>query len=357
MTEPTPDFTTPPLDAKAGVRPWRENGYRLEGRQSTSNPRKYIVHNYGHGGAGITLSWGVASQVRDLVRARAAATNDTAVAVLGSGVMGLTAATLIHELGLTVTVYARDFWERTTSNIAGGQWAPSSVIYADEAKFKDVLKTAYTRFAGDVGNDFGVSKKSNYTPGRDRYLDLVVDLVPGLIPAAVPMSLPFEHLTTPGFKYETLLIEPPIFLKKLDQELRDKNVEFKRRTFTNVASVLALAENIIVNCTGLGAKDIWSDNDLHPIKGHLALLKPQPPLTYLFSRNGYLFPRADAVVIGGTYRFGDDTTNAEPDVIQQLVDHMRGVFGVGPDVPLPAFHIDHPANRRFIATERAAAGV
>ena len=36
---------------------------------------------------------------------------------------------------------------------------------------------------------------------------------------------------------------------------------------------------------------------------------------------------------------------------------MRGVFGVGPDVPLPAFHIDHPANRRFNATERAAAGV
>ena len=68
---------------------------------------------------------------------------------------------------------------------------------------------------------------------------------------------------------------------------------------------------------------------------YLALLKPQPPLTYLFSRNGYLFPRADAVVIGGTYRFGDATTNAEPDVIQQLVDHMRGVFGVGPDVPLP----------------------
>ena len=194
-----------------------------------------------------------------------------------------------------------------------------------------MLKTAYTRFAGDVGNGFGVSKKSNYTPGRDRYLDLVVDLVPGLIPAPVPMPLPFEHLTTPGFKYETLLIEPPIFLKKLDQDLRDKNVEFKRRTFTNVASVLALAENIVVNCTGLGAKDIWSDNDLHPIKGHLALLKPQPPLTYLFSRNGYLFPRADAVVIGGTYRFGDDTTNAEPDVIQQLVDHMRGVFGVGPE--------------------------
>jgi D-amino-acid oxidase len=165
------------------------------------------------------------------------------------------------------------------------------------------------------------------------------------------MNLPFEHLTKPGFKYQTLLIETPVFLERLDADLRANNVEFKRKTFSNIASVLALQENIIVNCTGLGAKDIWNDPKLIPIKGHLALLKAQPPLSYLFSRDGYLFPRADAVVIGGTYQTGDATTDPDPAISQQLVDHMKGVFGVGPVVPLPEFHFDHPANRPYVTTE------
>ena len=309
-----------------------------QGIQSSSNPRKYIVHNYGHGGAGITLSWGVASQVRDLVRNRAQVTGDTTVAVLGSGVMGLTAATLILELGLKVTVYAKEFWKDTTSHVAGGQWAPSSVKYSNESMFKDALKIAYDRFARDIGQGF-VSKKVNYTPRPDPYLDIVVSLVPGLIPAPVPMNLPFEHLTSPGFMYQTLLIETPKFLEKLDRDLRQENVPFKHKTFTNVASVLGLQENLIVNCTGLGAKDIWGDTKLAPIKGHLALLKHQPRLTYLFSRAGQVFPRGDFTIIGGTNRFGDATTNPEPDVSRGLVAYMNG--GVRRRASSAHTHVSH----------------
>jgi glycine/D-amino acid oxidase-like deaminating enzyme len=98
---PTPDFTFDP-DVPgaciAGVRPYRNGSYRLEVDPAAS---KFIVHDYGHGGAGITLSWGCAAKVRDIVRTHLAASHDTNVAVLGAGVMGLTAATLLRDLGLT----------------------------------------------------------------------------------------------------------------------------------------------------------------------------------------------------------------------------------------------------------------
>jgi len=102
---PTPDFTFDadrPGACIAGVRPYRNGSYRLDG-ETISN--KFFVHNYGHGGAGITLSWGCASKVRDIVRSHLVGSPATKVAVLGAGVMGLTDATLLADLGLTVTIY------------------------------------------------------------------------------------------------------------------------------------------------------------------------------------------------------------------------------------------------------------
>ena len=92
---PDPAFACTSADCVyvAGVRPFRQTTFRLEPQTLGS---KFVVHNYGHGGAGITMCWGCAVEVRDLVRQHAGAALGQ-VAVLGAGVMGLTAATLLAE--------------------------------------------------------------------------------------------------------------------------------------------------------------------------------------------------------------------------------------------------------------------
>jgi glycine/D-amino acid oxidase-like deaminating enzyme len=341
---PTPDFTFDP-NAKgaciAGVRPFREGSYRLEGGTEGG---KFVVHNYGHGGAGITLSWGCAAKVRDIVEKHLGTPAGKDVAVLGAGVMGLTAATLLRELGCNVTIYSDRKPTETTSYKAGGQWAVSVVEYAGkEAELKDILKIAYTMFKDSIGKGFGVSERPNYTATVSHNLDVVEQLVPGLIPPREALlRLPFEGHTKPGFLYKTLLIEPPIFLPKVQADLEKNSVTIVTKKFASKAEILKLKQTVIVNCTGLGSKTLWKDSKMVPIQGQLAMLPPQPSLEYLYGQDGYMFPRADAVVIGGTFDKGMAGEVPNKKKCKELVDHMKSLFGKAPVKPIPMFHIHHP---------------
>jgi D-amino-acid oxidase len=342
---PTPDFTYDPNlpgACIAGVRPYRNGSYRLEA-ETLSN--KFIVHNYGHGGAGITLSWGCAAKVRDIVQHHLVGTLDTEVAVLGAGVMGLTAAARMLDLGLTVTIYSDRKPLETTSAKAGGQWAVSVVEYTGkQQELTDIIKIAYATFKASIGSGFGVYERPNYTALPSHNLDVVIQLAPGLIPPRVAVPrLPFEGHTRSGFVYQTLLIEPPVFLAKLEADLRARGAIFVTKKFTSRADIVAsVTESIVVNCTGLGSMKLFSDTKMQPIKGQLAMLRPQPALQYLYGRDGYMFPRADHVVIGGTFELGVNNETPDPHVCQGLVDHMASLFGKAPARPLPDIHIHHP---------------
>src|SRR5438552_8870846 len=253
---PTPDFTydpNAPGACIAGVRPYRNGSYRLDAETIAT---KFIVHNYGHGGCGITLSWGCAAIVRDIVKSHLLGIQDTKEAVLGAGVMGLTAATRMLDLGRAVTIY----WDRqplqTTSARAGGQWAVSVVEFAgQEQELTAIIKTAYKTFKDSIGQGFGVSERPNYTATPSHNLDVVIQLAPGLIPPRVALPrMPFEHHTKPGFVYQTLLIEPPVFLAKLEADLLARGAVFTNKKFASKSDILAsVPENIVINCTGLGS--------------------------------------------------------------------------------------------------------
>ena len=91
-----------------GLRPFRPSGFMLKSEQIN---RKTIIHNYGHGGGGVSLSWGTAKLAVDL----ALQTQATSFAVLGCGVIGLSTARLLQRKGYQVTIYAK--WITDTGEI------------------------------------------------------------------------------------------------------------------------------------------------------------------------------------------------------------------------------------------------
>ena len=122
-----------------GLRPFRPEGFVVRAERVGN---KLLIHNYGHGGSGVTLSWGTSSLAVDLAQEAAAApvrrrsrTRQKRFAVLGCGVVGLSTARLLQQRFQdgpgTVTIYARDLPPSTTSNIAGALWHASSPFDQD----------------------------------------------------------------------------------------------------------------------------------------------------------------------------------------------------------------------------------
>ena len=87
---------------------------------------------------------------------------------------------------------------------------------------------------------------------------------------------------------------------------------------------------------------LMNDPKMVPIKGQLAMLPPQPALQYLYGQDGYMFPRADHVVIGGTFEVGVNNETADKSVCQGLVSHIASQFGKASARPLPDIHIHNP---------------
>lgn len=115
------------FDITVCLRPFRAKGPRIEAEQIGDT---LVVHNYGHGGSGWSLSWGSAN----LAIQKALVNSPTQVAVIGCGVIGLTSAIMAQRAGAAVTIYARDLLPQTRSSRATGSWTPDSRIsLRDEA--------------------------------------------------------------------------------------------------------------------------------------------------------------------------------------------------------------------------------
>jgi D-amino-acid oxidase len=299
------------------LRPFRAPGFRVDTEKLGD---KLCVHNYGHGGAGITLSWGTAQLAVEQVRAAA----PKQVAVLGCGVVGLATARLLQQIGRDVTIYAKALPPDTTSNSAGGLWLPYSVVDHDREtpQFREQLLRAarfsytyFQQFAGDdyavrwlpsfIASDAPISETGLLRPKGSfgEFLPEMRDLQPG------EHQFPYRYVR----RFMAMLIEPHPYLRAL---LRDFHLDGGRlvvREFRQLSEISSLPEQVVVNCTGLGARVLFSDSELVPIQGQLTYLLPQPEVNYVaLAGDFYMFPRRDGIVLGGTHLRGE--WSLEPDL-------------------------------------------
>jgi D-amino-acid oxidase len=314
----------------AGLRPYRASGFVVRADRFDG---KTVVHNYGHGGSGITLSWGSSDMAAELIQA----TGERRVAVVGAGVMGLTTARLLQDRGFDVTIYTRELTPHTTSNVAGGQWSPASVANFSEItthfeeQFTHAARFAHRYYQNLAGGRYGVRWVENYVqlnaptqpqPAPPR------SLIPELFASTETLG-PGEHpFHTPyARRFSTMLIEPAVFLDTLTRDFTLRGGRIVVREFADLRQLLALEERVIANCTGIGAAHLFGDEELVPVKGQLAVLVPQPEVDYILqSGSFYMFPRSDGIVLGGSNERGVWSLHNDPEIIERIVEGNRAMF-------------------------------
>ncbi|MDG2525170.1 FAD-dependent oxidoreductase [Stenotrophomonas sp. HITSZ_GD] len=331
------------------TRPFRLQGPRIEAERIG---RKTVVHNYGHGGSGWSLSWGSAALAVGLAQVPAG----EEVAVIGCGAIGLTTALVAQRAGLRVRIYAKDRLPDVRSFYATGVWSPDSRVIARahttpefERRWETMARTSFHRFQtllglpgepvewrdgyflSDVPFDqpAGPDSESREPEYPDLEHRLLADLHPGsrtLAPGEHPFPVPFAR------RYTQMTFNITAYSRLLMDDFLANGGTVHTREFESPRQFADLREKVVFNATGYGARALLGDESIIPVRGQTARLVPQPEVDYSLFWRGHnlnVIPRRDGLLVQAQRDDDYDNADITPDraLSEEAVRQLAKLFG------------------------------
>jgi D-amino-acid oxidase len=336
------------------LRPFRPAGPRLDVERVGD---RVVIHNYGHGGSGWSLSWGSADVV--VRKALEAANGSKDLAVVGCGALGLTAAITAQRAGFRVTIYAKERPPYVRSSRATGSWTPDSRIALTSAagpdfaaQWESMARTSfamYQSYLGMAGNpiewtdryslsdpsreDSAASARQTDTHEFAHYQQRIADITPRsqLIPTGMH-PFPTKYV----WRNSSLTFNVADYSRQLMNDFMVAGGVIETSEFHSPQEVASLKQPVVINCTGYGARQLWADESIVPVRGQIAWLIPQEDAHYGFNYKGvYVLARRDGIVVQANTNgeeSGWNDSNEQPDraesetaigLIQELYDRME----------------------------------
>ncbi len=339
-------------DMAVCLRPFRAAGPRLDTERLGNT---LVFHNYGHGGSGWSLSWGSSA----IAVAKAMQASPQEIAVIGCGALGLTSAILAQRSGARVTIYAREQIPDTRSFRASGAWTPDSRIALASAagpgfaaEWEQMARTSFKthrQYLGLPGTP--VEWTDYYSIRTDQpslpptpvapavpelhfasYSRTIADLTPRPRKLAADAS-PFRASAV--YQSELLVFNIADYGHTLLNDFFIAGGQFRRADFHTPAEIAALGKRAVINCTGYGARALWKDESVVPVRGQIARLIPQPEVHYgLDYKRVFVVPRRDGIIVqdvgGGDMKgYGDATETVDRAESERAVTTLAELFSSG----------------------------
>ena len=250
--------------------------------------------------------------------------------IIGAGVSGLTTAVRLTQRGLAVRIVTKESTACSTSANAGAIWDP---IYATHENVPRWSAETYEVLARLVG----VERTG-------------VRMVDGVEASRVAIPAPEWARGLPGFRecreselppgfvsgwrYTAPIVDMPVYLRYLTAYLVARGTPIEEGAVSILDDVLGEAD-VVVNCTGIGARDLVGDPALTPVKGQLVAMR-NPGITEFFAEHTadlteepditYILPQGrDVVLLGGSAQEGVDSVELDERVARGIVERCRAV--------------------------------
>jgi len=254
------------------------------------------------------------------------------ILVIGCGVSGLTTGLCLLEAGHRISIWAKELPPLTTSNIAAAMWFPYKAYPLERV-------TAWGKVALHQFKALQFERKSGIlmapvlevrpSPGPDPWWATLVDDFHHASQEKLPPGYP------EGYGYEIPVIDTSVYLNYLMDTFHARNGRIVQRAITSLAEAFAQSA-IVVNCSGLGARELVGDRDLHPAKGQVVRIKHNGFRRVVVDEEGphglaYIVPRTHDIILGGTYEEHNESVEVDPNETEAILRrcaHLAPAFSM-----------------------------
>jgi D-amino-acid oxidase len=241
------------------------------------------------------------------------------VLIIGAGVSGLTAGICLAEAGLSVRIVATAPPEQTTSAAAGALWGPVRIGPPDRVVgWAEHSLEILTKLAAEPGTGVRMVAGQEVTrtePEIPYWGHLVPDMR-----FSDPSELPPGF--TGGWHFTSPLATMPVYLGYLRNRFERAGGSIELSSITSLAGTGA---PVVVNCTGIAARDLVPDPQVYPVRGQVVIAQNPGIEEFLISRDEpeprsiYMFPHGDTVLLGGTVEEGAEDLTPNPEISARIV--------------------------------------
>ena len=237
------------------------------------------------------------------------------VIVIGCGVIGLSTARCLQEAGYSVDIITRELPQHTTSIAAGAVWSGSEL----EGRRRGWAGASLVHFL-----------KLTQAPGSGVTLQRMREVFKQAVPdpwyrdrlsfferiprAKLPKAL------VDGYMIDVPMVAPPLYLQNLHDQFIAAGGNIEQRTVASLDELEGAAP-LLVNCSGVGARELAEDEAVYPIRGQTMLIDA-PEITIGYMDNDsidHVFPRGDGVLIGGVKLAGDWNRALDPAISADII--------------------------------------
>ena len=262
------------------------------------------------------------------------------VAIIGGGVSGLTSGVLLAERGYRAAIFAKETGQQTTSAVAAAVWYPydaepaGNVIAWALDTYKSLVDLSGEPRSGVSMMELRQFSRVAEVPIPDWAHSLgasVISNASSVISSEVERSLNISpSVFSGGFALTVPLMDTTIYLDYLASRFLAAGGSITSNVFFEKLEDVDDEFALVINCAGMGARELVHDVDLEPHRGQVAIVPKidlgcaivcdEPPLMYAI-------PRTNDCVFGGTNELSDDR-DIDPAVTSRIVAECSRVLKI-----------------------------